>query len=152
MAGADPTNHVAVAVQPFTDNWDNDGPYQLATYTADTSGNLTTSSTYANMPKVAVGNISDYRISPNGKFLAVCGTSGLQAFRFRGAGPITKYSGRLITKAVDAVYWDNDHLYAISRMDGKLYVFTVNSTGVTQAPGSPHSIITPVSIIVLPRT
>jgi hypothetical protein len=30
-------------------------------------------------------------------------------------------------------------------------VFTVTSTGVTQAPGSPHSITKPTSIIVLPK-
>jgi hypothetical protein len=50
------------------------------------------------------------------------------------------------------MFWDNaNHLYAISDTAGKLYVFTVTSTGVTQAPGSPHSIATSQSIIVLPK-
>ena len=30
------------------------------------------------------------------------------------------------------------HLYAVSTHAGKLYVFTVTSEGVTQAPGSPR--------------
>ena len=49
LTASDPTNHLAVPVQPL----DNSslqpvGPYQLATYTADSSGNLTTTSTYSN--------------------------------------------------------------------------------------------------------
>src|SRR5437762_14165240 len=130
-----------------------DGPYQLATYSANNSRNLTTNSTYANMPKVLVGSITDYWMSPNGRFLAVGGTSGLQIFHFNGANPITKYTGLLVSKEVDQVFWDNaHHLYAISRAAGKLYVFTVTSTGVTQAPGSPHAIALPEYLIVLPKT
>jgi len=153
LAAADPTNHLAIAVQPFTGDWVSDGPYQLATYTANNSGNLTTNSTYANMPKVLVGSITDYWMSPNGRFLAVGGTSGLQIFHFNGANPITRYTGLLTGKEVDQVFWDNaHHLYAISRAAGKLYVFTVTSTGVTQAPGSPHAIALPEYLIVLPKT
>jgi hypothetical protein len=153
LAAADARNHLAVAVQPFTGNWVSDGPYQLATYTASSSGQLTTNSRYANMPKVLVGSITDYWMSPNGRFLAVGGSSGLQIFHFNGANPITKYTGLLTTKEVDQVFWDNaHHLYAISRAAGQLYVFTVTSTSVTQAPGSPHSITVPEYLIVLPKT
>ena len=53
LAAADTTNHVAVAMQPLNSNWATVGPYQLATYTADSAGNLTTTSTYANMPSTA---------------------------------------------------------------------------------------------------
>ncbi|HEY6181900.1 MAG TPA: hypothetical protein VIW67_06610 [Terriglobales bacterium] len=45
------------------------------------------------MPTVAVGNVSDYRMSPSGKFLAVGGTGGLRIFHFNGANPITKLTG-----------------------------------------------------------
>ncbi len=153
LAAADPTTHVAVAVQPLTSNWAVAGPYQLATYTADSSGNLTTSSTYTNMPKVLIGGVTDYWMSPNGKYLAVGGSSGLQLFHFNGANPITHMTGLLTTDQVDQMFWDNaNHLYAISRTAGKLYVFAVTSTGVKQAPGSPHSITTPQYIIVLPKT
>src|SRR6266567_1589212 len=150
LAVADPTDHLAIAMEPLTLNWVQDGPWQLATYTADASGNLTTTSTYSNMPSVLVGAVNDYWMSPNGRFLAVGGTSGLQISHFNGANPITKYTGLLTTKSVDQVFWDNaHHLYAISYSASKLYVFTVTSTGVTQAPGSPHSITSPGNLIVL---
>ena len=60
----------------------------MATYTADSAGNLTTNSTYSNMPSVLVGAVVDYWMSPSGKYLAVGGTSGLQIFHFNGANPI----------------------------------------------------------------
>jgi len=129
------------------------GPYQLAAYTVNSGGNLTTTSTYKNMPSVLVGGVTDYSMSPSGKFLAVGGSSGFEVFHFNGASPITKYTGLLTNNEVDQMFWDNaNHVYAISRTAGKLYVFTVTSTGVTQAPGSPHSIRNPSSIIVLPKT
>lgn len=154
LAAADPTNHVAIALQPLTSYWAADGAWQLATYTADATGNLTTSSTYANMPKVLVGAITDYRMSPSGNLLAVGGSSGLQIFHFNGANPITRYTGLLLSGVqVNQMFWDKaNHLYAISRPTGKLYVFTVTSTSVTQAPGSPHSIANPQYLIVLPKT
>ena len=139
-------------MQPLTGNWGNDGPWQLAVYTADSSGNLTTSSTNENMFSVLVGTVNNYWMSPDGKFLAVSGSSGLQVFRFNGANPITKLTGLIATGSVNQVYWDNrDHLYAVSAQSGKLYVFTVNSKGATPAPGSPHSLSSPTSLIVLPK-
>jgi len=45
LAAADPTNHVAVSVQQLTGDWGQVGSPQLATYTVDSSGNLTTTST-----------------------------------------------------------------------------------------------------------
>src|ERR1043166_10236890 len=90
------------------------------------------------MPTVAVGNVCDYRMSPSGKFLAVGGTGGLRIFHFNGANPITKLTGSLTASSVDQLFWDKaNHVYAISRSNGKLYVFTVTSTGAKQAPGSP---------------
>jgi len=67
-------------------------------------------------------------------------------------GSDTKFTNLLTTKEIDQVFWDNsNHLYAISRTAGRLYVWTVTSTGATQAPGSPHSITNPQSLIVLPK-
>jgi hypothetical protein len=58
----------------------------------------------------------------------------------------------LPTHAIYQLFWDNaDHLYAISPPAGKLYVLTVTSTGISQAPGSPHSIAKPRGLIVLPK-
>ncbi len=45
LAAADPTNHIAIAMEPLNPNWGQDGPVQLASYTVDSSGNLTTKST-----------------------------------------------------------------------------------------------------------
>jgi hypothetical protein len=153
LGAADTTNHVAIAMEPLTSNWDADGPWQLASYTADASGNLTTTSTFANMPQVLVGSVSDYWMSPNGRLLAVGGTSGLQIFHFNGANPITRFTKLLTTSPVTQVLWDNaNHLYAISNSAGKLWVFTVTSTGVSQAPGSPYSVTSPGNFIVLPKS
>jgi hypothetical protein len=152
QAAADPTNHIAIAMQPLTLNWDNDGLWQLATYTADPLGHLTTTSTNENMPSVSVGSVTDYRMSPSGKYLAVGGSLGLQLFHFNGANPITKLTGDLTASPVDQLFWDNaNHVFAISRSGGKLYVFTVTSTGAKQAPGSPHKIAGPQYAIVLPK-
>jgi len=151
-AAADPTNHLAIALTPLNSNWGSDGSTQLAVYTSDSSGNLTTTSTYQNMPSVLTQGAQTYWMSPSGKYLAV-GGAGLQIFHFNGANPITQFTGLLTTDTIGKVYWDNaNHLYAISADAGKLYVFTVTATGVTQAPGSPHKITTPYSLIVLPKT
>jgi hypothetical protein len=159
-AAADPTNHLAIAVQLLDGNFTPLGPYQLATYTVDSAGQLSTTSTYKNMPTTEAGGkagnntsyVTDYWMSPSGKFLAVAGTSGLQIFHFNGANPMTKYTGLLVSANVNQVFWDNsNHLYAISDLAGKLWVFTVTETSVTQAPGSPHSIAYPAEIMVLPK-
>jgi len=160
-AAADPSNHLAVAVTPAQGGFgNNDGPTQLAVYTADDSGNLATNSTYTNMPKTAVVqtsggtySVNDYWMSPSGKLLAVAGPLGLQVFHFNGASPITRYTGLLTKDNISQVFWDNaNHLYAISTNAGKLYVFTVTPSSVRQAPGSPHSIPGAGSLIVLPKT
>jgi hypothetical protein len=151
---ADPTNHLAISLQAYNgQSWQPDGPPQLATYTADGSGNLTTKSTFSNMPKIAVQYVTDIGMSPSGKLLAVAGMAGLQVFHFHGSNPITHYTGLLTKDQVDQLFWDNDnHLYAISRSAGKLFVFTITPTSVSQAPGSPYTITNPQNIIVLPKT
>jgi hypothetical protein len=160
LAAADPTDHLAIAEQPLNGNWYPEGPYQLATYTVDSSGQLSTTSTYENMPTTEAGGakgndtsyLTDYWMSPTGQFLAVAGTSGLQVFHFNGANPITKYTGLLVSDTVNQVFWDNsNHLYAIGNTAGKLWVFTVTETSVTQAPGSPYSVTSPADMIVLPK-
>lgn len=154
LAAADPNNHLAVSLQPLnTNSWQPAGASQLAVYTADTLGNLTTNSTSFNMPKVAVSSVTDIWMSPSGKLLAVAGTSGLQVFHFNGGRPITHYTGLLTRTEVDQVFWDNsNHLYAVSRTGGRLYVFTVTPSAYIQAPGSPYKIPNALNIIVLPKT
>jgi hypothetical protein len=153
QTAADPTNHVAITMQAVDQNFSPDGPPQLATYTADSAGNLSTTSKSANMPQAAVGTVTDLKMAPSGKLLAVGGTAGLQVFHFNGASPITHDTGLLTNKPVDQFFWDNaNHLYAISQSAGKLFVFTVTPTGATQAPGSPYTIAHPQNIVVQPKT
>jgi hypothetical protein len=157
-AAADPTNHLAIAMAPLNSNWGQDGVWQLATYTVDSTGNLTTNSTYSNMSKVLVGAVNDYWMSPDGKYLAVGGSSGLQIFHFNGANPITKFTGVLTSSPIVQVLWDNSgHVYALSQSyvsspsTGKLFIYTVTSKGVTLAPGSPHAIANAQDFIVQPK-
>lgn len=154
QAAADPTNHVAFTFQPVNaSTFNSDGAAQLATYAADAAGNLHTTSTRANMPTTSVGSVTSLGMSPSGKLLAVGGSAGLQVFHFNGASPITHDTGLLTSQPIDQFFWDNaNHLYAISRSAGKLYVFTITPTSATQASGSPYSIAHPQYIIVQPRT
>jgi len=152
QAAADPANHVAISMQPVNQlTFDPDKPPQLASYTADSKGNLSTTSTSANMPPTAVVDVTDLGMSPSGLLLAVSGSGGLQVFHFNGPKPITHDTGLLTTAEVDQLFWDNqNHLYAIGRTSNKLWVFTVTPTSYVQAPGSPYTINAPIAIIVQP--
>lgn len=155
---ADPTNHLAVAFFPVPNAPGTvNGPTQLATMNVDSAGNLTTTSTYKNMPVTATAanneTINKMNMSPSGKLLAVAGPKGLQIFHFNGASPITHYTGLLTTAAINELYWDNaNHLYALGEAAKKLYVFTITPTSVSQAAGSPYTVITPTNLIVQPKT
>lgn len=153
LTAADPSNHVAVSVQAITQSTSSpDGPPKLATYTADTFGNLTTASTVANMPSTAVVFVFALSMSPSGKLLAVAGSGGLQVFHVNGGSPITPYTGLLTSDDVEECFWDNaNHLYAISRGTNKLRVFTITPTAHSQATGSPYSLHFPSDIIVQPK-
>jgi WD40 repeat protein len=153
LSSTDLSNHVAVPVQPLNNSlFQPDGAYQLAVYTADSSGNLSTKSTYSNMPKVAVGTVSSIAASPSGNLLAVAGTAGLQVYHFNGASPITHYTGMLSSDNISQIAWDNqNHLYAISPSSGKLFVFTVTTTKYGVASGSPYTITKPEALAVLSR-
>jgi hypothetical protein len=153
QAAADPTNHVAITLQAVNQDFNPDGPPQLATYTAGSSGNLSTTSTVGNMPTTSVGTVTGIGMAPSGKLLAVAGTAGLQVFHFNGSHPITHDTGLLTTDQIDQVFWDNaNHLYAISQSAGKLFVFTVTPTSASQAAGSPYTISHPQDLAVQPRT
>ncbi|HET8637517.1 MAG TPA: Ig-like domain-containing protein [Acidobacteriaceae bacterium] len=139
-------------------------PVQLASYTVDSQGGLNTTNTSQNMPIPQVYP-TVLNMSPSGDFLAVGGnepadmheattvtqSTGLQIFHFNGANPITVATGKLTTAPIDEIHWDsNNHLYALSNSTGKLYVYTVTSTSVTPAPGSPYSITKPTALVVVP--
>jgi hypothetical protein len=148
---ADKTNHIAVPLTPDND-MAIDGPTQLGVFTVDSSGSLTTTSTYKNMPTPDVGTLNDVWAAPSGALLAVAGTSGLEVYHYNGANPITKYTGLLTTDNIAQVFWDNaNHLYALSETGNELFVFTVTPTSYSQAAGSPYTIVNPGFLAVLPE-
>ncbi len=154
LTTADHANHVVISLQAVDGvTFNPDGPPQLAIYTAESSGNLTTKSTRDDMPDTAVGPVTGIAMSPSGKLLAVSGTAGLQIFHFNGSDPITHYTGLLTRDDVRQLFWDNDnHLYAISQSSGKLFVFTATPKDFSQASGSPYKISQPTNVTVLPKT
>jgi len=157
LGAADPTNHVAFAEYPANPPGCTSDPVQLATYTANSNGSLTTTSTYANMPTTAIRTVYDMKMSPSGELLAVAGQQGLQVFHFHGAAPITHYTGLLTKDPINQMFWDNsNHLYAITGVHGsnrnRLHVYTITPAGYREAPGSPYKIQGPQYIIVQPLT
>lgn len=152
---ADPTNHVAFAEIPANPPGCASAPVQLATYTVNSNGSLTTTSSSTNMPTTAIRTVYDMKMSPSGKLLAVAGLEGLQVFHFNGAAPITHDSGLLTKDPINEMFWDNaNHLYAITGVFGSkvnhLHVFTITPTGYREAPGSPYTINGPQFLIVQP--
>jgi hypothetical protein len=152
----DSANHLAVAFQREDDKTgDNgyfEGPYFLASYTEDSTGNLTTTSNSDNMPEAMVSNnfdVTTMSISPANNFLAVGGETGFQIFHFNGGSPITTDSGVFLpTVTIQKFGWDKaNHLFVLG--GGDLYVYTVTSSGISQAPGSPYSIPESGGVIVL---
>lgn len=149
FAAADASNHLSLMVNCATGGTD-----QVATYGVDVqTGDLWTNSSCSTMPSSAVGNTQSTAMAYSGKILAVGGTKGVQLFNFSGTTEATKRTGVLLPGVnINRVIWDSsNHLYAISRATNKLYVLNVTSTGVTQAPGSPHTIAAPMEIIVQPK-
>jgi hypothetical protein len=156
----DPTNHAAITLQAVDANDDDGatyGPVVIATFTADAKGNLTTTSTYKNMAVVEPGGGPTgspggaIRMSPSGKLLAI-GGAGLELFHFNGGSPATKYKLLLTGDTIGSLLWDNaNHLYALgsdTKGSGKLWVYTVTPTSVTEAPGSPYSITNAAGMVV----
>lgn len=151
LIAADPYNHLAVLMQPANPPGCASGPLQLAVYTANSSGALSTTNTHANMPPTLIVNPSDMKMSPSGRLLAIAGQEGLQIFHFNGVKPITHDTGLLTSAPINQMFWDNsNHLYAISQAWNRLYVFTVTPTYAAQAWGSPYPINSPENLIVQP--
>jgi len=139
---SDATNHFAVdlGIGKFTPpDTDSSVGCALASFTVGGNGDLTSTNSYADMPAVCAQAML---LSPDGKFLVLLPDNGrsLQFFHFNGADPITPLttvvgkSGWFTTMA-----WDSsNHLYVLNGLSGKLHVYTVASTGVVEAAGSPY--------------
>jgi len=117
---ADPANNLAVAL-----DLGQNGPVQLAVYTADSSGNLTTNSTAANMPTTTVFPFR-MAVSPAGNLLGVCGGGGLQVFHFNGSNPITPYTKQLAVACNDLAWDKHNHLYIIGSKGVRAWRITPN--------------------------
>jgi hypothetical protein len=160
---ADTTGHLAMAVFQDVEPPCNGvvGPWQLASYTVDYYGNLTSTNPAAKMPTLTIYPTS-LSISPAGNLLAVGSrlggpwangnlTTGLQVFHFNGGNLITHYSAVFNSAVIDTIAWDkSNHLFALSKSGKKLYVYTVTPTTIVQAPGSPYTISSPSTLFVKP--
>ena len=146
----DDANHAAVELLISTDD-DGYGVNRgvLASYTADSTGNLTTTNTSETMPELGFGLATAMSISPAGDLLAVGSSEGFEIFHFNGALPITHYSSVLQPHNQFKEFgWDkSNHLFAVSA-DG-LRVYNITPLSYSEAPGSPVPIPGATSVIVV---
>jgi len=155
---SDSADHLAIELHSYSGYCDDGGgtlaygPIQLASFTADSHGNLNTSNTYLEMP-VLSGYAGVMTISPSSKILAVAIGSGIQFFHFNGAAPITKFTGIVGTSgSITAMQWDHsNHLYAINGASGNVHVYTVTTTSVVEAPGSPYAANSSGGLVVVSK-
>jgi hypothetical protein len=151
---ADSNGHIAVLMDQVDSSGNFSGtPLQLASYSINpTTGAISSSNTYRNMPIVQVAHSGEgdfgyhpiaTAMSPAGNLLAIAGYPGLQVFHFNGAAPPTAFSDLLFNGNYSAfvqVMWDTkNHLYAFDISPPGLYVYTVTPTSMKEAPGSPYN-------------
>jgi hypothetical protein len=148
---ASPANYVALQLFPNGQN-----PFQVGSYTVNSSGQLSTTNTSSDMPTSALLGASS-TFSPSGNMFVLYADSGynqdgqlvpggIEIYNFNGVAPLTLYKKLLTGTSIDRVEWDNqNHLYAISTSGNMLYVFTVTSTSITQdaawSIGAPYSMV-----------
>jgi hypothetical protein len=157
VLASDPTDHLALAFQEEDDAGDQFGPPVLASFTAQSNGDVASTNPPEKMAASDLAELYVMSISPTGKLLAVSaggtnhppGDMGFQLFHFNGASPITPYTGVLQgSYIIDQFGWDkSNHLYVLG--GGYLWVYTVTPTSIKEAPGSPYSIPESSSVIVL---
>lgn len=146
-AAATMGNYVVLPLYPY-----DSGSPQLGVYTVDAQGNLTTTNTSSNMP-TAPGDAVAF--SPSGQFVAsyLGAGTGVWIYKFNGAAPLTYVAQALNdgSTSITGVAWDSsNHLYAISRGQNKLYMFTVTATSITQDAVVP--LTSPVGIVAVSQT
>jgi hypothetical protein len=115
------------------------GPTQLASYTVDSEGSISTTNTSSNMPTSALTNPQS-TFSPSGNlFVLYAGANntpsagdGIEIYNFNGAAPLTLNTKLMPETPINQVAWDSsNHMYAISWFENRLYVFTVTPTSIT---------------------
>jgi hypothetical protein len=138
----DPTDHLAAAVFNIYGTGDDcgiGGPIQLASFTVDSHGNLSSTNTGGNMPTVP-GGANSIVLNKTGEVLAVSTGTGVEFFHFNGTKPITEFTGILGTSGyISEMSWDtSNHLYAVNGASGRLHIYDITSTGAKEAAGSPY--------------
>lgn len=121
---------------------------QLASYTVGTQGDLSSSNTVESMPVVTPDpgsnvsySISDVQISPAGTVVAVAISTGIKFYHFNGSKPVTEFTGLIGSSGwIASMSWSGDTLYAVNGASGKLHVYTVTTSKVTENKGSPYSV------------
>jgi hypothetical protein len=147
LVAADPTNHLAVTL-----DYNASIPPYLASYTADSQGNIVSTNAFDTLPLLPFA-ATELAMSPSGTFLAVAGgdpstNDGLEIYHFNGANPITPFSGLMTNMEIDAIKWDtSNHLYALSTKTNQLFVYTVTGTSISKSPGSPYTIKAPTGLV-----
>jgi len=99
---------------------------------------------------------------PSGRYLAV-GCNGLQVYALGAQGQLTAI-GSVQQPSVPFAYvaWDSaNHLYGVPEAGWQtcqsggtacgLYIFNSNAGALTSAPGAPHALSQPASLVVLPE-
>ncbi len=133
--------HVVFSLQVGTDPSSYTGVNQLAVYSFNPeNGDLSTTNTSATMPTSTVGQATDYRFDPSGRWLAIAGSSGLEIFRYAN-GVLSGGTTLISNDGPSQIVWDGaGHLFAIGQDSGNLYVFDVVNGVATPAPGSPYTV------------
>ncbi len=148
---ASPTENLVVLQEYLNDS----GFPQLGSFSVGSNGALTSTNTSDNMPTAKL-NVTASAFSPDGVFFAIAGDyggnpgSGLQFYMVNGAAPLTLLANT-VTDPIDQIAWDNSgHLYAVSTIENKLWVFTVTSQFAVRS--APISIPSPVNLAVVSTT
>lgn len=159
-AAADSANHFIVAGHVecgSLPSCPSANPWELAIYTMDSSGNMTTQSTAQNMP-APPGVPSDalltgYAFSPDSRFFAFGGYSVIDVYTWNAASATLTFLGNIQPPQncppgepcpyIHNFTWDRyDHLIATWGKwidpDAQIQVYNVSKSGVAAAPGSPY--------------
>lgn len=171
-AAADGAGHFIIAVQQHPTGQGlytlANGPWQLAVYTIDEAGNLTTTSTWQNMvtPDFPENAQSiGLSFSPDSRYFAITSFMNFEVYSWDSSSgtltPITTINNtegscQSPPAATDgctgsgfgSMAWDsNDHLYIT--LGRQLLVYSVADSGITPAPGSPYTFQSRIGVAVI---
>lgn len=165
---ADGSDHIIVGVAdwPGLPPSSNTAVDQLAIYSLDDAGKLSTASTWQNMVTTDVGDLDAFQFSPDYRYLLVTGYFGFEIFAWDSASATLSPIATLRSGAYcwsnstgagctgpffGGVAWDeNDHLY--TTLNQQLLVYSVTSSGVAPVSGSPYRVPNARSVTVLPQS